>query len=84
MGRNIEEETDAIRLNNLLSNALSEKKNSFIHLFSFDQAGKELLAGYDAIPSPITQEKNNQWVVVAVVDLEEALSGLRDIKSLLV
>ena len=84
VGRNIEEETDAIRLNNLLSNALSEKKNSFIHLFSFDQAGKELLAGYDAIPSPITQEKNNQWVVVAVVDLEEALSGLRDIKSLLV
>ncbi|VXD22899.1 Two-component sensor histidine kinase [Planktothrix serta PCC 8927] len=84
VGRNIQEETDAIRLNNLLSSALSENKNYFIHLFSFDQARKELLAGYDAIPSPITQEKNSQWVILAVVDLEDALSGLRDIKSLLI
>ncbi|MBE9146073.1 sensor histidine kinase [Planktothrix mougeotii] len=84
VGRNIEEETDSDRLNNLLSNALAENRNSFIHLFSFDKSGRELLAGYDAIPSPITQEKDNQWVVLAVVDLDDALSGLRDIKSLLI
>jgi signal transduction histidine kinase len=84
IGRNIEEELDSGRFNNLLSNALGNQKNSFIHLFSFEQSGRELLAGYDAIPSPITHEANNQWVILAVVDLQDALSGLQDIKSLLI
>ncbi|HEY9863462.1 MAG TPA: ATP-binding protein [Candidatus Obscuribacterales bacterium] len=84
LGRNIQEQADANRLINLLANALEKNRNSFIHLFSFDPAGKELLAGYDAIPSPLTSEKNNQWVVLAVVDLQQALSGLKDIKSLLI
>lgn len=84
LGSNINRTPDANRLKNLLSNALEKDENSFIHLFSFDLAGKELLAGYDAIPSPLTSEKNNQWVVLAVVDLQQALSGLKDIKSLLI
>ncbi|SKB13981.1 Two-component sensor histidine kinase [Planktothrix sp. PCC 11201] len=84
LGRNIQEQADANRLSHLLSNALERKKNSFIHLFSFDQSGKELLAGYDSIPSPITSENDKQWVVLAVVDLQQALSGLKDIKSLLI
>ncbi|MFM6189228.1 MAG: ATP-binding protein [Planktothrix sp.] len=84
VGSNIEGEVDAGRLNNLLYNALANQKNSFIHLFSVDQSGRELLAGYDAIPSPITQETNHQWVILAVVDLQSALSGLQDIKSLLI
>ncbi|WRH65368.1 MAG: ATP-binding protein [Planktothrix sp. GU0601_MAG3] len=84
LGQNIREQADANRLSNLLSNALEREKNSFIHLFSFDQSGRELLAGYDSITSPITSEKNEQWVILAVVDLQQALSGLKDIKSLLI
>jgi|JFJP01.1.fsa_nt_gi Signal transduction histidine kinase len=84
LGRNIQEQADANRLRNLLSNALEREKNSYIHLFSFDPDGKELLAGYDSIPSPITLEKDSQWVVLAVVDLQQALSGLKDVKSLLI
>ncbi|WP_052349310.1 sensor histidine kinase [Planktothrix mougeotii] len=84
LGQNIQNQADANRLKNLLSNALESKKNSFIHLFSFDQSGNELLAGYDSIPSPITSENDKQWVILAVVDLQQALSGLKDIKSLLI
>ncbi|CAD5921987.1 HepK [Planktothrix rubescens] len=84
LGQNIQDQADANRLKNLLSNALESKKNSFIHLFSFDQSGNELLAGYDSIPSPITSENDKQWVILAVVDLQQALSGLKDIKSLLI
>ena len=84
LGQNIQDQADANRLKNLLSNALESKKNSFIHLFYFDQSGNELLAGYDSIPSPITSENDKQWVILAVVDLQQALSGLKDIKSLLI
>lgn len=83
VGKNIEEQPDAQRLKSLLSNALSQRKESFVHLFSFDRKGEELLAGYDVIPSPITVEKNSQWLVLAVAGLNDALSGLREIKSLL-
>lgn len=85
LGQNIQEQADADRLSHLLSNALEKNRNSFIHLFSFDQSRKELLAGYDSIPSPITSETDDhQWVVLAVVDLQQALSGLKDIRSLLI
>lgn len=84
VGKNIEDEADAERLKSLLTNALSEQKESFAHLFSFDKQGEELLAGYDAISSPITLEKNSQWLVLAIAGLNDALSGLKEIKSLLV
>lgn len=83
VGKNIEDEADAERLKSLLTNALSERRESFAHLFSFDKQGQELLAGYDAIPSPITLEESSQWLVLAIASLNDALSGLKEIKSLL-
>lgn len=82
VGGNIAQEPDAYRLQSLINNALSGEER-FIHLFSFEQHSGELLAGYDAIPSPIKSEEDNQWVILAVASLEDALSGLKEINSIL-
>ncbi len=82
VGRNIEQEPDVARLKNLLNSALAGEID-FIHLFSFGENNVELLAGYDAIPSPITGSSDDQWVVLAVASLEDVLSGLDDINSIL-
>ncbi|MGB3535359.1 MAG: ATP-binding protein [Microcoleaceae cyanobacterium] len=82
VGRNIAQEADANRLQNLVRRAL-DGEIDFIHLFSFEESDVELLAGYDAIPSPITGNNDNQWVILAVASLEDALSGLEDVKSIL-
>ena len=83
VGRNIEQEVDANRLKNLIRRALAGEID-FIHLFSFEQSDVELLAGYDAIPSPLTGNSEDQWVILAVTSLEDALSGLEDINSILI
>jgi len=83
VGLNIEEYPDSLRLQSLLSSALAGRSD-FIHLFSFEQDGEELLAGYNAIPSPISRTQESQWVILAVASLDDALSGLRDINSVLV
>jgi two-component system sensor histidine kinase BarA len=82
VGVNINQEVDGPRLQNIINSALSGEKD-FVHLFFFDQNGNELLAGYNAIPSPISQEKGSQWVILAVTSLDDALSGLKDINSVL-
>ncbi len=82
VGGKIAQEADASRLQSLINNALSGEER-FIHLFSFEQQSDELLAGYDAIPSPIKTEEDNQWVILAVASLEDALSGLKEINSIL-
>ncbi|WP_413162490.1 ATP-binding protein [Capilliphycus salinus ALCB114379] len=82
VGVNIDQEADGPRLRNIINSALSGQTD-FVHLFFFDQDGKELLAGYGAIPSPISQEKGNQWVILAVASLDDALSGLKEINSVL-
>jgi signal transduction histidine kinase len=82
VGRNIEQEADANRLQNLIRRALAGEID-FIHLFSFEESDVELLAGYDAIPSPLTGSKENKWVILAATSLEDALSGLEDINSIL-
>ncbi|MDY7021326.1 MAG: ATP-binding protein [Cyanobacteriota bacterium] len=82
VGINIEEEADSERLQNIINSALSGQRD-FVHLFAFDERGDELLAGYDAIPSPISQEKGSQWVILAAASLDDALSGLQEINSVL-
>jgi len=37
----------------------------------------ELLAGYTAIPSPITNEPAQHWIILAVTQLDNALFGLK-------
>lgn len=86
IGRNIrqEEDEDTVkRLTSIVGNAIAGNTD-FIHLFAFQKQGEELLAGYTAIPSPLsTAEPNRKWIVLAVTRLENALAGLEEIQSIL-
>ncbi|MEB3828031.1 sensor histidine kinase [Phormidium sp. CCY1219] len=82
VGRNIDQEVDAQRLNSILYNAMNDRQ-AFLHLFNFDQQGRELLSGYTAIPSPLSGG-DRKWVILAVTPLDNALAGLKDIQNVLV
>ncbi|WP_293339447.1 ATP-binding protein [Microcoleus sp. CAWBG58] len=82
VGRNIDAEADADRLKSILRRAMAGGQ-AFLHLFSFERNGVELLAGYAAIPSPSTRKENSKWVILAVSRLDYALSGLEDIQQVL-
>jgi len=82
IGRNIQDEADAQRLQSLLRNALAGE-NNFLHLFSFDDDGSELLAGYTAMPSPVSSEAGQQWAVLAIASLDGALADLEAIRRVL-
>ncbi|MBW4680739.1 MAG: two-component sensor histidine kinase [Microcoleus vaginatus WJT46-NPBG5] len=83
VGRNIQQEKDAERLRNMVGTALNGKTD-FGHLFGFENKGVELLAGYTAIPSPITNDGNQKWIVLAITRLDNALAGLEEIQHVLV
>jgi len=78
IGKHISQEADAERLNSIINNAIRGKQN-FLHLFSFEKDGKELVAGYSSLPSPVTGESSQQWVVLAVSPLPQALAPLQQI-----
>ncbi len=82
VGRNIDQEADADRLKSILKRAIAGGQ-AFFHLFSFERNGVELLAGYAAIPSPLTQKQNSKWIILAVSRLDYALSGLEEIQQVL-
>ncbi len=82
IGGNIAQETDAPALKRLLNNAIAGRKD-FEHLFSFEKNGLELLAGYTSIPSPITAQKDQKWIILAVTSLNNALAGLQEIQQVL-
>lgn len=84
IGRNVAQEPDAGQLQHLLRNAIAGRtRQDFLHL-SFDRNGPDLLAGYNVIPSPITNRANEYWVILAVTRLDHALYGLQEIKVILV
>ncbi|MCT7972443.1 sensor histidine kinase [Laspinema olomoucense] len=83
VGRNIQDEVDAKRLQSIVRNALQNRQD-FFHLFNFDQKGMELLSGYTAIPSPVSTGEERKWVILAVTPLDNALAGLKDIQNVLV
>jgi signal transduction histidine kinase len=82
VGRNIDAEADADRLKSIVRRAIAGGQ-AFLHLFSFEKNGVELLAGYAAIPSPSTQQENSKWIILAVSRLDYALSGLEEIQQVL-
>jgi two-component system, NarL family, sensor histidine kinase BarA len=82
VGRNIKQMPDAERLENLLKNAIAGKPD-FLHLFYLEKDGIELLAGYSAIFSPLTQDKAQKWIILAVTPLDAALIPLKDIRIVL-
>ena len=83
VGHNIAQETDAEKLKGILKDALAGNEH-FKHIY-FDKNDRELLAGYKAIPSPITTKPNQQWVILAITSLNSgALAGLEDIQQVLI
>jgi two-component system, NarL family, sensor histidine kinase BarA len=82
VGRNIKQMPDAKRLESLLKNAIAGEPD-FLHLFYLEKDGIELLAGYSAIFSPVTQEKAQKWIILAVTPLDAALLPLKDIRIVL-
>ncbi|MEG4634157.1 ATP-binding protein [Microcoleus sp. AR_TQ3_B6] len=82
VGRNIDAEADADRLKSIVRRAIAGGQ-AFLHLFSFERNGVELLAGYAAIPSPLTKQENSKWIILAVSRLDYALSGLEEIQQVL-
>lgn len=84
VGRKIQQEEDAKRLESIIKNALNDRQ-AFLHLFNFDKEGKELLSGYTAIPSPLSPPGEQQkWIILAVTPLDNALAGLKEIQNVLV
>lgn len=82
IGENIAQEPDAPRLQKIVANAIAGRQN--VHNVFFTKNGAEYLAGYSAIPSPITNEPNQYWTILAVTHLDNALFGLREIKVILI
>lgn len=82
VGKNIQDEVEAKRLESIVRNALQDRQD-FLHLSNFDQAGTELLSGYTAIPSPLSMGEERKWVILAVTPLDNALAGLKEIQNVL-
>jgi signal transduction histidine kinase len=78
IGSHISQEADSDRLNSIINNAIRGKQN-FLHLFSLEKDGKELVAGYSSLPSPVTGESSQKWIVLAISPLNQALAPLQQI-----
>ena len=83
VGRNIKQMPDAQRLDSILRNAIANRSNA-LHLFYLEKDGVELVAGYSAIPSPVTSDREQKWIVLAVSPLDATLLPLKDIRQALV
>ncbi|OKH25742.1 ATP-binding protein [Chroogloeocystis siderophila] len=81
VGKNIQQEPDAVRLQRIVENAIAGLQDT--QNVSFTKNGAEFLAGYSAISSPIANEPNQYWTILAVTHLDSALYGLREIKIIL-
>ena len=81
VGRNIQQETDAERFKSIVRKAIAGREDAL--LLSFANNGVKLLAGYTSIPSPITNEPDQYWTILAVTRLENAHFGLQEIKLIL-
>ncbi|MDB9411901.1 ATP-binding protein [Microcystis aeruginosa] len=78
IGSHISQEADAERLNLIIDNAVRGQQR-FLHLFSFEKDGKELVAGYSSLPSLVTGESSQKWIVLAISPLSQALAPLQQI-----
>ena len=82
VGTNIQQQPEAERLKSILRNAL-QGKQEFLHLFSFQSQGQELLVGYTAVPSPVTASTEQQWIILSMTPLDTALAGMSEIQQIL-
>ncbi len=80
IGRNINQAPDLTWAPPILRQAIANKQG----FFSFKQRNEEQLAGYNAIEVLVKPGEYRTWVILAVAPLNNALSGLQDIKHVLV
>ena len=84
VGKNIADLRDSSRLTDTISN-VKAGRNGFVHLFSFvPGSNEEWLAGYSGFKVPVSPKKNSQWTVLAVTPIDRALSGLGEIRNVLI
>jgi signal transduction histidine kinase len=83
VGRNIRQEADFERLQDITSNAIAGRRDT-LHLFSFKEDGREWLAGYSSVIIPVSPKTNYTWVVMAVTPMNSALYNLGEIKQVLI
>jgi signal transduction histidine kinase len=81
IGSNIQQQENAEHLQNLVKKAIAGHQDS-VHMY-FKQ-GRELIAGYTAIASPITEQRQQKLIIIAVTSLDNALMGLEEIKLILI
>ena len=79
LGRNLDRKVDIEEIQNIVKNATAQKQEP--RYLSFDPV--EWLVGYTTIPSPITNNPDQHWIVLAVTDLDNALFDLQGIKIIL-
>lgn len=82
IGRYLHEQPNLKQLEALVKRAL-RGENRFIHLYSFTEDGEELLAGYTAIASPLPEQPDAQWVIVAFTPLAAAIAQVKIIQQVL-
>ncbi|MEH2069846.1 MAG: ATP-binding protein [Nostoc sp.] len=80
VGTNIKQHPNASQLQSIIKNAIAGRNDS--RNISFQ--GQELLAGYTAIANPLSQQKQEKWIVLAVTTVDNALFGLEEIKLILI
>ncbi len=83
VGNNISQEPNPEVWKKAISLAIAQPENDLENL-SFSQNKETLIAGYQAIDSPLTTEPGKKWVVLAVTPQSLALQGLEEIKVILV
>lgn len=83
IGKNISQEPDPKLWKKIISNAIAQQENDLNNL-SFTQNGERLLASYKAIDSPISTERGQHWIILAITPQSTALQDLEEIKLILV
>lgn len=82
IGSNISQEPNAEVYKKIISNAIAGKQD--VVDLSLAKNGVRFLAGYTAIPSPVTNQNGQRWIVLAITRLDSALFGLQEIQLILV
>ncbi|GAB4156603.1 MAG: hypothetical protein Fur0046_36570 [Cyanobacteria bacterium J069] len=82
VGRNIAEEGDRDRFENILENT-ARGDGAVRHLFNFSGDDTEWLAGFTPIQVAVSPSEQRTWTVLAITQLDYALEGLKSISQIL-
>jgi two-component system, NarL family, sensor histidine kinase BarA len=84
VGTNIEQHSNASQLKSIIKNAIAGRNDSINLSFKEQDKEQELVAGYTAIPNPLSQQQQQKWIILAVTTVDNALFGLEEIKLILI